>query len=247
MTIKFDGLKLEGDAGEALRVLLADKGFTTYVEDAVKAKEDAVKTTLQADIDKANAAAEKVAEFRDKNIELKKQIEELQKLGSDADKIDALKQEYEAKLKGSADKYAEIENKYKEATKQIESNKFDYAARIALSKYNLANKGFEAHEGADEVILQYMKHNHKIVGDNYVMLKDGSEFTDDSGFAPMDKYIKEVIFKERPFCFNRETGGGAGDNVGGGGDSKTMTRDEFNKLPPLKQAEVATSRKVEIV
>ena len=178
--------------------------------------------------------AEGVKEQSDKISSLETQLAELQKAKGD-----------ENKSKADID-VEEMQNTIADLKRQNEQGReqsINSALLTAITtKHNVVNPSHVA-----ELLRPHIKVDDN--GNLTVQGKEGAIKYNAKG-SPMtvDEYIDNWL-KESPHMVRAEGSGGSGSDNNGHQQKgeKTMTRDEFSKLSPAKQKEVATSGEIKVV
>lgn len=197
---------------------------------------------------------DRIDEFRDNNIDLKKQLSDLQSKmsGFDMDKIlEALKKQQgdeeqelikagkideliEMKLKAAQEKHASeyktVEDANKALTGQLETLTIDNALRDIATKAGVADTAMSD-------VLSRGKQVYKLVdgkptphdSNGNVIYKTGS--TDPMG---MDDWMKGLS-GDAPHLFKSSSGGGSQHGNGGSGGEKTMSRGDFDNMGAVEK------------
>ena len=258
MTIDFTKIKLESDElKNALKLLLDEKAFTSYVAEAVTNREGAARSSAESEAKEAKA---KVDEFRNTNVELNKKIEalngvdldeyeRLKKVGGEAgaaaEKLRAMELEHKGVVDGLNEKITALTESESKLKEQNATDLFQFEVRNAIGEYNRDNDKVPVAAGAEHLLVEQALKNRKVVDGKLVMLKaDGSEFTTDSGIGTMSEWIGGPARESFPFLFKAPEGSGAPGNNSPKGDSKTMTRQQFDSLPQHQKMEASQNHKI---
>jgi hypothetical protein len=207
----------------------------------------------------------KLAEFRDNNRKLNKELSDAKEELKKFDGIDATKyKEYEStqqKLKDGelikAGKIDELLNSKIEPIKKEfqskleESEKKNATLASQLEVLQVDNKLTEigTKKGLRPTAIQDMLGRGRSVfklkdGKVVALDQDGAQRRAKSGDPlSMEAWFDEDLTPNAPHLFQSSNGGGANGNNGHNGNSKTMSRAEFDKLPPLAQREFITTTK----
>lgn len=224
------------DVPEAARALYAKDGdeFALQIEGMVpKARLDefrdnnvALRRDIEAiqkqfegiDPEQARALAERAAKERDKKL-------------IDAGKVEELLAERTAKMKAEYDREREtIAGQLAGTQKQLESLVIDGALRDAAMKAGVRATAIDDVLNRGRAVFKLQ--DGKAVpldGDRVIYGKSG----DPLGVAEWVSGLAEPA----PHLFEASTGGGAKPNTGGAGGKQTMTRKQFEALPPMQQAQ----------
>lgn len=237
MKLKYRISKLE-DVEEQYRGLYAASADGTF--------------TLQAEgvADKA-----KLDEFRDNNISLSKQMDDLKKMfeGIDPNKVRELmarQKELEEKKLIDAGKLDELlaqrttamkseyeakltaaEEARKKVTSQLEVLLVDSAIQTAAAKTGVRATALE------DVMLRGRTLFKVQDGKAVPIGADGKVIYSSDGVTPqsVEGWLGSLT-TSAPHLFEPSKGGGAGGSGSTGGDGKKMTRSDFNSKPPMEQA-----------
>ena len=252
MSIEFDKIEFEeGEEGqaaaEALKLLRGTEVFTNYVSTAVKAKEEAVRSSA---VEEIAPLKEKIDEFRQTNITLKEELEKydgfdadeykrLKSLGSDAQAANEQLKRQELEHKGLLDgrdaKITALNTELDELKKGRQEDAFRFEAQAAIHRHNKNFEALAVEPGADAMLIKEMMESHKVVDGKVVMLADGKDFTTDEGIGTIDDWINTYARKQYHFMFAKPTGGGAaGSNSGGAGNKKYADMSEAERVALYK-------------
>ena len=255
--LDFKNIKLESEEQQnALKLLLAEKAFTNYVSEAVTNREAAARSSAESEAKEAKA---KVDEFRNTNVELNKKIEalngvdleeyeRLKKVGGEAgaaaEKLKAMELEHKGVVDGLNEKITALTESESKLKEQNATDLFQFEVRNAISEYNRDSKVPVA-AGAEATLVEKALKHRKIVDGKLVMLKaDGTEFTTDSGIGTMTEWVEGPGREAFPFLYSAPEGSGAPGNNSPKGDSKTMTRQQFDSLPQHQKMEAAKNHQI---
>lgn len=216
---------------EALKEALGDEKFTAlkgYVDDLVGQRDAARNESING----RKGLKEKLTQLETAQASL------LEKLGLDSlDDLESLPdakgaaeaaKQYEAKLK-------RLERQYAEAAQQREDIAGKYKSSLQKSAIADALAGHEFI--ARDIVETFVSQRLSWEGDDLLYKAD------DGRLVPVKDGVA-AIAKTRPELLKPTGTGGAGvrsTNAGGNGGSKTMTRAEFESMPPAQKLEMAKS------
>ena len=242
--MKFDFTKIEGIDAELAESLNANEaltgGLSEYLNTSIESHVGVAKTEFKSKMDALNAkkeAAEAVAaSFK----------------GVDPDELETLKAardknpELQATLDALKKTVTEREQALEQQAAKLGEMQHSHLINQAVAQYNTENKdAYGIKSDATDLIAMLAKNSIKIDenGQAKVFNERGEVLATDKGPATPIDWLKSLR-ETRPSLFSMPVGSGAKGSTGDNGGGKVMSRADFGKLPPAKQAEVARTHEL---
>jgi hypothetical protein len=205
---------------------ITGEGKDAIFEGETTAEIATLKGTLKKERKRADDAEKKAKEFGDLDVDEARDALEAVKSGKLKTDDDVQKAIKTARKEGENAKATELQKTIDSLTADVNKHKLIEPVRRAA---------LEAGVRGDRIddVISLTSNRFKLDGDKVIVLKDG----EDSSMTPGDFFSKDYKVARPEFYAGTGNGGsGAHNEDKGTGGKKTITRAQFNEMPPADQA-----------